>query len=64
MWSPWWTVVAFGMVSLAADMIYEGMRAMASSLLGSLGCGCPKFRALPLPRPSPVGRHGMIRQWR
>src|SRR6476619_1484872 len=24
------------------------MRAVAGSLLGSLGCGCPKFRALPL----------------
>ena len=48
MWSPWWTVVAFGMVSLAADVVYEGMRAVAGSLLGSLGCGCPKLRALPL----------------
>ena len=34
MWSPWWTVVAFGMVSLAADVVYEGMRAVA--------CGVPE----------------------
>ncbi len=36
-WSPWRTVVAFGLVSLAADMVYEGMRAVAGPLLGSLG---------------------------
>ena len=36
-WSPWRTVVALGLVSLAADMVYEGMRAMAGPLLGSLG---------------------------
>lgn len=36
-WSPWRTVFAFGLVSLAADMVYEGMRAMAGPLLGSLG---------------------------
>ena len=28
-WSPWRTVVAFGLVSLAADMVYEGMCAVA-----------------------------------
>jgi sugar phosphate permease len=36
-WSPWRAVVAFGLVSLAADMVYEGMRAVAGPLLGSLG---------------------------
>ena len=36
-WSPWRTVVAFGLVSLAADMVYEGMRSVAGPLLGSLG---------------------------
>src|SRR5689334_21457380 len=36
-WSPWRTVVAFGLVSLFADMVYERMRAVAGPLLGSLG---------------------------
>ncbi len=36
-WSPWRTVVAFGLVSLAADMVYEGMRSVAGPFLGSLG---------------------------
>jgi MFS family permease len=36
-WSPWRTVVAFGVVSLAADMVYEGMHSVAGPLLGSLG---------------------------
>ncbi|MFL6061055.1 MAG: MFS transporter [Marmoricola sp.] len=36
-WSPWRSVVVFGLVSLAADMVYEGMRAMAGPFLGSLG---------------------------
>ena len=36
-WSPWRTVFAFGLVSLAADMVYEGMRAMAGPFLGTLG---------------------------
>ena len=36
-WSPWRSVFAFGLVSLAADMVYEGMRAVAGPLLGSLG---------------------------
>ncbi len=36
-WSPWRVVVAFGLVSLAADMVYEGMRSAAGPLLGSLG---------------------------
>jgi MFS family permease len=36
-WSPWRTVVAFGAVSLAGDMVYEGMRSIAGPFLGSLG---------------------------
>lgn len=36
-WSPWRAVVAFGLVSLAADMVYEGMRSVAGPFLGSLG---------------------------
>src|SRR4051794_10143656 len=36
-WTPWRSVMAFGIVSLAADMVYEGMRSMAGPLLGSLG---------------------------
>jgi MFS family permease len=36
-WSPWRSVVAFGLVSLAADMVYEGMRSVAGPFLGSLG---------------------------
>lgn len=36
-WTPWRAVIAFGLVSLAADMVYEGMRAMAGPLLGTLG---------------------------
>ncbi|WP_346387778.1 MFS transporter [Nocardioides sp.] len=36
-WTPWRTVVAFGIVSLAADMVYEGMRSAAGPFLGSLG---------------------------
>ena len=36
-WSPWRIVVAFGLVSLASDMVYEGMRAVAGPFLGSLG---------------------------
>ena len=36
-WSAWRAVVAFGLVSLAADMVYEGMRALAGPFLGSLG---------------------------
>ena len=27
-WSPWRTVVGFGVVSLAADMVYEGSRSI------------------------------------
>lgn len=37
MWTPWRAVLAFGLVSLAADMVYEGMRAVAGPFLGSLG---------------------------
>lgn len=36
-WTPWRAVIAFGLVSLAADMVYEGMRAMAGPFLGTLG---------------------------
>jgi MFS family permease len=36
-WSPWRAVVVFGLVSLCADMVYEGMRAMAGPFLGTLG---------------------------
>lgn len=36
-WTPWRTVAAFGFVSLAADMVYEGMRSVAGPFLGSLG---------------------------
>jgi MFS family permease len=36
-WTPWRTVAAFGFVSLAADMVYEGMRSAAGTFLGSLG---------------------------
>jgi MFS family permease len=36
-WSPWQTVVGFGVVSLAADMVYEGARSVYGPLLGALG---------------------------
>jgi MFS family permease len=36
-WSPWRAVVGFGLVSLAADMVYEGARSITGPLLGSLG---------------------------
>jgi MFS family permease len=36
-WSPWRTVVGFGVVSLAADMVYEGARSITGPLLASLG---------------------------
>lgn len=36
-WSPWRSIVAFGLVSLSADMVYEGMRSVAGPFLGSLG---------------------------
>ena len=36
-WSPWRVVVGFGVVSLAADMVYEGARAVYGPLLASLG---------------------------
>ena len=36
-WSPWRTVVGFGVVSLAADMVYEGARSVTGPLLASLG---------------------------
>ena len=37
LWTPWRTVVAFGLVSLAGDMVYEGMRSVAGPFLGTLG---------------------------
>jgi MFS family permease len=36
-WSPWRAVVGFGLVSLAADMVYEGARSVTGPLLASLG---------------------------
>ncbi len=36
-WSPWRAIVTLGLVSLAADMVYEGMRSVAGPYLGSLG---------------------------
>lgn len=36
-WSPWRVVVGFGVVSLAADMVYEGARSISGPLLASLG---------------------------
>ena len=37
MWTPWRAVTAFGLVSLAGDLVYEGMRSVAGPFLGSLG---------------------------
>jgi MFS family permease len=36
-WSPWRTVAWFGVVSLAADMVYEGARSITGPFLGALG---------------------------
>ncbi|MEO6714845.1 MAG: MFS transporter [Mycobacteriales bacterium] len=36
-WSPWRVVVGFGLISLAADMVYEGARSLYGPLLSSLG---------------------------
>ncbi|MGX6607946.1 MFS transporter [Micromonosporaceae bacterium Da 78-11] len=36
-WSPWRTVVGFGLVSLAGDMVYEGARSVYGLLLAMLG---------------------------
>lgn len=36
-WSPWRTVVWFGLVSLAADMVYEGARSVYGPFLAGLG---------------------------
>lgn len=36
-WSPWRAVIGFGVVSLAADMVYEGARSVTGPLLASLG---------------------------
>jgi MFS family permease len=35
--SPWRAVVGFGVVSLAADMVYEGARSVTGPLMASLG---------------------------
>jgi len=35
--SPWRAVVGFGVVSLAADMVYQGARSVTGPLLASLG---------------------------
>lgn len=36
-WTPWRVVLSFGIVSLLADMVYEGARSMYGPLLASLG---------------------------
>lgn len=36
-WSAWRAVVGFGLVSLAADMVYEGARSITGPFLASLG---------------------------
>jgi MFS family permease len=36
-WSPWRAVVGFGVISLAADMVYEGARSVYGPFLASLG---------------------------
>ena len=36
-WSPWRVVIGFGVVSLSADMVYEGARSITGPLLASLG---------------------------
>jgi len=36
-WSSWQAVVGFGVVSLSADMVYEGARSITGPLLASLG---------------------------
>ena len=36
-WSPWRAVIGFGVVSLSADMVYEGARSITGPLLASLG---------------------------
>ena len=38
-WSAWRVVVAFGLVSMAADVVYEGARSVYGPLLASLGAG-------------------------
>ena len=36
-WSPWRTIAWFGLVSLAADMVYEGARSITGPYLAALG---------------------------
>ncbi len=38
-WTPWRAVLWFGVVSLLADMVYEGARSLYGPLLASLGAG-------------------------
>ena len=41
--SPWRTVVAFGMVSLAADMVYEGHARRGRLVAGLAGLWVPEI---------------------
>ena len=43
-WTPWRTVVGFGVVSLAADMVYEGARSITGPFLASLGASALRGR--------------------
>src|SRR5215208_8060070 len=36
-WTPWRAVIGFGVVSLTADMVYEGARSVTGPLLAALG---------------------------
>lgn len=36
-WTAWRTITAFGLVSMAGDMVYEGMRSVSGPLLVGLG---------------------------
>lgn len=36
-WTAWRTILAFGAVSLAGDMVYEGLRSVSGPLLAGLG---------------------------
>src|SRR6476620_8493198 len=45
-WSPWRAVVGFGVISLSADMVYEGARSVYGPLLASLGASALAVGAL------------------
>jgi MFS family permease len=45
-WSPWRAVVGFGVISLAADMVYEGARSVYGPLLASLGASAVAVGAI------------------